>query len=56
MNQDYNFLANRISNLEKHVELLIEMFNEFTSELREFKNEIKADTVDEHLIYKLDMI
>jgi prefoldin subunit 5 len=37
MTQDYYFLANRISNLEKHIEQLLEWFNEIAPEINQLR-------------------
>ena len=42
MSQDYYFLANRISNLEKHVEILMDIFNEISLEIRRIKTGSKS--------------
>ena len=37
MTEDYYFLANRISNLERHVEILIDWFEEISPAVREIQ-------------------
>lgn len=43
MTEDYYFLANRISNMEKHIEMLFDWINEISPEIRELTQKTKED-------------
>ena len=43
MSGNYYFLANRISNMEKHMEMLFDWINEISPEIRELTQKTKED-------------
>jgi hypothetical protein len=41
MTEDYYFLANRVSNLERHIELLLDWFEEISPTVRELSQNMQ---------------